>query len=87
MEIRAIELAEKRGELIGVKGVIKAVSECSAGARKMLARIPDQLASRLAAETDVHKVHAMMQEAIDQVCDQIARGAAALPEQLDATKQ
>lgn len=74
-------------------GVLCEVAEVRKGAADLevpLAQfdgIPDRLASRLAAETDVRKVHAMLTEAIQAAKQGVADYARALVERLGETRQ
>ncbi|MFA5941427.1 MAG: hypothetical protein WC809_18900 [Sinimarinibacterium sp.] len=59
-ELMQLELAEKRGELLPAEEVERVWSDLLAAASEAFDGIPDRLASKLAAETDPERCHALL---------------------------
>lgn len=57
-----LELAEKTGELVRKSEVAAAIFGLSRQAMEALDALPDRLASQLAAESDITRVHALLTE-------------------------
>lgn len=74
------------GEVVETVAVRKGISEV-ADAINQFSTIPDRLASRLAAETDVRRCHVMLMAEIDACMQAVADFAKALSERLAATPQ
>lgn len=84
------ELAAYRkevGELVERGRVEAAVVAICGAVRRSVQLIPDNVASRAAAEDDERKVRAIIMTACEQVLSDLADAVAALPEQLTATRQ
>jgi hypothetical protein len=71
-ELAELELAEKRGELVAVADVEKALVSKVLGVRDSLDTLADRLSPLLAAETDPAKVYAMLRSEIRQVLAQLS---------------
>jgi hypothetical protein len=65
--IAELELAEKAGELVRKSEVAEAIFGLSRQAMEALDALPDRLASQLAAETDVTRVHALLAESARKI--------------------
>lgn len=70
-----IELAKKRGELISKDMTIKAVADLAAATRAAYDRIPDRIATRLAAEKEPAVVYALLQDALDTASATLSKQA------------
>lgn len=70
-----IELAKKRGELISREATIKLVADLAAATRATYDRIPDRIATRLAAESEPAMVYALLQEALDAASETLSKQA------------
>lgn len=77
-----IDLAKSRRELIGLDGAIKAVAGLAAATRARIERMPDRIATVLAAETDPVRVYEILQQEIDSICAEIQQAALGLPDKL-----
>lgn len=75
------------GEVIEADRAGKAFAGICTVVRQAVQRLPDTLASRLAAESDPRKVRAMLAKDLEQALSDMADAVAALPEQLTATQQ
>ena len=71
-ELAELELAEKRGDLVSVADVEKALASKILGVRESLDTLADRLSPLLAAETDAAKVYALLRSEIRQVLAQLA---------------
>ncbi|MFM1991328.1 MAG: hypothetical protein RJA99_4285 [Pseudomonadota bacterium] len=71
-ELAELELAEKRGELVPVADVQKALVSKVLGVRDSLDTLADRLSPLLAAESDPAKVYAMLRSEIRQVLAQLS---------------
>lgn len=71
-ELAELELAEKRGELVSVAEVEKALVSKILGVRDSLDTLADRLSPLLAAESDPAKVYAMLRGEIRQVLAQLS---------------
>ena len=81
-KIAELEYKERKGELRDAQTVRKAITDAAVVIRTALERIPDKLALRLAAESDVERCHQLMTDECDQLlseltalCDRMANGA------------
>jgi phage terminase Nu1 subunit (DNA packaging protein) len=79
-KIAQLDYQERRGELIEAEGVNKTITDAAAIIRAAMERIPDKLASRVAAEPDAQRCHALLTGEVDSVlqeltslCDRIAQ--------------
>lgn len=84
-----IEYRRLSGELVEVAAVERAVFENASAARKMLERLPDRLSARIAVvlNVDGRACHLLLQAEVREMCEELAKTAQALPENLTATKQ
>ncbi|BAK75808.1 hypothetical protein NH8B_0976 [Pseudogulbenkiania sp. NH8B] len=73
-----IELAKSRRELISQDGTVKAVTDLASATRSAFERMPDRIATVLAAETDPHAVYTMLQDEIDNICATLSKQAGEL---------
>jgi hypothetical protein len=73
---------QKAGELVLVREVHLRYTTLAAQFRAAIERIPDKLATRLAAESNADAVHALLMKELDQALIDMARMADHLPEQL-----
>jgi hypothetical protein len=71
-ELAELELAEKRGELVAVADVQKALVPKLLGVRDALDTLADRLAPLLAAETDPAKVYAVLKTEHRQILAQLS---------------
>jgi hypothetical protein len=86
-KVAEIEYRKLAGQLVEVARVKRAIGDNAASARRTLERMPDRIASRLAAESDVRKVYALLAAEIALACNEIADAARTLPAQLSSTEQ
>jgi hypothetical protein len=73
---------QKAGELVLVREVHLRYTTLAAQFRAAIERIPDKLATRLAAEVNPDAVHALLMMELDQALIDMARMADHIPEQL-----
>lgn len=73
-----LDYARDEGQLIGRDGTIKAVADLAAATRSAIERLPDRIATMLAAETDPNKVYAMLQGELDALCNTLSQQAETL---------
>lgn len=73
-----LDYARDEGQLIGRDGTIKAVADLAAATRSAIERLPDRIATVLAAETDPNKVYAMLQSELDALCNTLSQQAETL---------
>lgn len=73
-----IELAKSRRELISQDGTVKAVTDLASATRAAFERMPDRIATVLAAESDPHAVYTMLQDEIDSICATLSKQAGEL---------
>lgn len=73
---------QKAGDLVLLSEVHLRYTTLAAQFRAAIERIPDKLATRLAAEADADTVHAMLMTELDQALVDMARMAQQLPDQL-----
>ena len=71
-ELAELELAEKRGDLVAVADVEKALVSKVLGVRDSLDTLADRLSPLLAAETDPATVYSMLRSEIRQVLAQLS---------------
>ncbi len=71
-ELAELELAEKRGELVAVADVTKALVPKLLGVRDALDTLADRLAPLLAAEVDPAKVYALLKAEHRQILAQLS---------------
>jgi hypothetical protein len=71
-ELAELELAEKRGELVPVEDIRKALVPKILGVRDALDTLADRLAPLLAAEADPAKVYAMLKQEHRQILAQLS---------------
>ncbi len=71
-ELREIELAERRRELLPVTDIESAAADLGARLRAALENLPDQIAPALAAEHNEDRVRQMLIDHIDNVLSEIA---------------
>jgi hypothetical protein len=74
-ELKRLELEQKRRRLVAADDVERAAFDEGRLLRDNLLRIPDRLATTLAAEVDPVKVHALLARELRSACDAIANGA------------
>lgn len=74
-ELKRLELEKQRGRLVAVEDVERAAFDEGRLLRDNLLRIPDRIATTLAAEADPVKVHALLARELRSACDAIATGA------------
>ncbi|HSH98870.1 MAG: hypothetical protein ACAH07_05975 [Methylophilaceae bacterium] len=74
-QLLEMQLAQKRGELVEVESVKRAMEGKLKAAREAFASMADRLAPQLAAETDVTKVDTILRTAIRQAMNNIAQQA------------
>jgi hypothetical protein len=84
--IRRLEYERRAGLLVPRKAVELAAQHAADSARKMLERLPDRLAPRLAAESDARRVRALLLEEIEALSREIASAAEAMPDKLTAAQ-
>ena len=77
-----IELAKKRGDLVSREATIKVLADLAAATRAAYERIPDRIATRLAAESDPSVVFALLQEAVDEVAATLSKQAGEIANKL-----
>ncbi|MEO4030704.1 hypothetical protein ABH313_21965 [Chromobacterium vaccinii] len=77
-----IDLAKSRRELISQEVSVKLIADLAATTRAAFERIPDRIATRLAAESDPHVVYALLEESIDECCMTLSKQAADLASKL-----
>lgn len=82
-----LEYERAVGRLIETDAAVRAIGANLGPTVKLLESIPNRIASRLAAETDPRKVHALLSGEIDAVRAEVARVAQQLIEQLSAPQQ
>lgn len=70
-----IELAKKRGELIAKDMTAKVVTDLAAATKATYDRIPDRIATRLAAEKEPAVVYALLQDALDTASATLSKQA------------
>jgi hypothetical protein len=70
------------GKLADVTKVIALASASASAAARILERMPDRLAARIAAITDERACREMIRQEVAIVCAEIARATAELPKQL-----
>jgi hypothetical protein len=82
-KIAELEYKERKGELRDAQTVRKSITDAAVVIRSAIERIPDKLASRVAAESDGDRCHQLLTEECDQVlseltalCDRMAEGNA-----------
>jgi len=82
-KIAELEYKERKGELRDAQTVRKSITDAAVIIRSAIERIPDKLASRVAAESDVDRCHQLLTEECDQLlseltalCDRMAEGSA-----------
>lgn len=73
---------QKAGELVEIRGVQLAYTTLAAQLRAAMERIPDKLATRLAAESNADAVHALLLVELDQCLVDMARMAEQIPDRL-----
>jgi hypothetical protein len=73
-----IQLAQKRGELVSVEDVSRAMANKLKAAQEYLNSMADRLAPLLAAETNVDEVDRMLREELRRAMNQIAQEAPAV---------
>lgn len=73
-----IELAKSRRDLISQEGTVKAVTDLASATRAAFERMPDRIATVLAAESDPHAIYTMLQDEIDGICATLSKQAAEL---------
>ncbi len=71
-ELREIELAERKRDLIPVAEVRDTAAELGTVLRATLENLPDQLAAELAAITDEEKIRALLRDHIETALTQLA---------------
>ena len=76
-QLLELQLAQKRGELVNVEDVERAMSSKLKASSEALNSLADRLAPLLAAETDVDKVDAMLRTEIRRAMSLIAQEAPA----------
>lgn len=64
-ELAELELAREKGRLLDVEVVEKAVSDAVGITKSRLCAIPERMGPVLAAETDMHKVIALLKDEIE----------------------
>lgn len=74
-ELRELDAAKRRGELVAVADVRQAGFRRYRSMRDKLLTIPDRLAAQLAAERDPVMVHAAIAREVKQVLDELSAGA------------
>jgi hypothetical protein len=74
-ELKRLELEKQRGRLVATEDVERAAFDEGRLLRDHLLRIPDRLATTLAAEADPVRVHALLARELRSACDAIADGA------------
>lgn len=70
--LQDLDIAERRRDLVSRQKVERALTDLGALARAVLERIPDKLASTLAAETDPHRVWEILTVSLDEAMEEIA---------------
>lgn len=70
-----IELAKSRRDLISQEGTVRAVTDLASATRAAFERMPDRIATVLAAESDPHAVYTMLQNEIDSICATLSKQA------------
>ena len=83
-EANLAEMRERQraGELVELRDVQLAYTTLAAQFRSALERIPDKLATRLAAETSADAIHALLSAELDQCLVDMARMAEQIPDRL-----
>lgn len=74
-ELRELDAAKRRGELVAVADVRQVGFRRYRSMRDKLLTIPDRLAAQLAAERDPVMVHAAIAREVKQVLDELSAGA------------
>lgn len=83
-EANIAEMRERQraGELVELREVELAYTSLAAQLRAAIERIPDKLATRMAAETDENIIHTLLMDELDAALDDMAQTAQQLPVQL-----
>lgn len=83
-EANIAEMRERQraGELVELREVELAYTSLAAQLRAAIERIPDKLATRMAAETDENIIHTLLMDELDAALDDMAQTAQQLPAQL-----
>ena len=77
-----IDLAKARASLISREATVLAVSDLAAATRAAFERIPDRIATQVAAESDPRVVYAMLEQAIDLCCETLSSQVGGVIEKL-----
>lgn len=77
-----IELAKKRRDLVSREATVKVLADLAAATRAAYERIPDRIATRVAAESDPSVVFALLQEAVDEVSATLSKQAGEIANKL-----
>lgn len=71
-ELLELDVAERRRALISQEATVRTVTNLAAATRAAFERLPDRLATQLAAESDPRVVYAMLEQAIDTCCETLS---------------
>lgn len=85
-EMLDIELAEKRGQLVSLERVVRQQADLAAFAVAEYERLPDRLATQLAAESEPSVIYALIEAELDRIRSSINQQAAAILRRLDASE-
>lgn len=72
-QLKGIELRKLQGQIAEVAPILKAVHDTHAAARSALLQMPDRLSQMLAPESDPLKVHEMLRQECERVCEVMVR--------------
>jgi hypothetical protein len=73
-KIAELDLAERVGTLVKTEDVEVRVFNMARAGREAIMALPDRMSVTLAAESDPHKVHALLTDACRKVCELMAAG-------------
>ena len=79
-ELKKLELAKQRGLIAVVEPIIKAVIDTHMAARMALMQIPERLTQQIAPETDPAKVHTLITEECERICNTLEKNVTGLVE-------
>lgn len=83
-QLKLIELRKLQGQIAEVAPILKAVHDTHAAARSALLQLPDRLAQMVAPETDPQKVHDLLRQECERVCEVMVREVQRLRERAQA---
>lgn len=67
------EFNELSGSMLPRGPVLAAAEACAMRARRLLQTLPAKMAGELTGQSDVNRVRVLLEQAVDQVCDELAK--------------